>query len=40
LDNVFCQNMTRNGGSGYVTNYLLRPENAAFFETAGSELAE
>jgi len=38
LGNVFCQNITRDGRTGYVTNYLLRPENVAFFETAGADL--
>lgn len=38
LDNVFCQNITRDRGTGYVTNYLLRPENVAFFETAGADM--
>jgi len=38
LDNVFCNNITRDPESGYVTNYLLQPQNVAFFETAGADL--
>src|SRR5690606_17247229 len=37
LDNVFCENITRSTVTGYVTDYVLRPENVAFFETAGAD---
>ena len=37
IDNTFCDNITRNDGTGFVTGYVLRPENVAFFETAGAD---
>jgi iron complex outermembrane recepter protein len=39
LDNVFCDNITRSTEDGYVSGYLLRPENVAFFSTAGADLS-
>jgi len=38
LDNVYCQNITRSGTTGYVSDYLVRPENVAAFETAGLDV--
>jgi len=38
LDNAFCNNVTRDTGTGFVIDYILRPENVAFFETAGADL--
>lgn len=38
LDNVFCSNITRDLTTGYVTTYLLQPQNVAFFETAGADM--
>lgn len=38
LDNVFCDNITRSTETGYVVDYILRPENVAFFETAGADV--
>jgi iron complex outermembrane recepter protein len=37
LDNAFCNNITRDPVTGFVVNYALRPENVAFFETAGAD---
>ncbi|MCB2048122.1 MAG: TonB-dependent receptor [Novosphingobium sp.] len=37
LDNAFCNNLTRSTETGYVEGFLLRPENVAFFETAGAD---
>ena len=36
LDNAFCNNISRNN-NGRVVGYTLRPENVAFFETAGAD---
>lgn len=38
LDNVFCDNITRSPVTGYVQDYQVRPENVAFFETAGADI--
>ncbi len=38
LDNAFCNNITRDTTTGFVIDYVLRPENVAFFETAGADL--
>jgi outer membrane receptor protein involved in Fe transport len=38
IDNVFCNNITRDQSTGYVTDYLLQPQNVAFFETAGADI--
>jgi hypothetical protein len=38
LDNLFCSNITRDATTGYFTNYLMQPQNVAFFETAGADL--
>ena len=38
LDNVFCDAITRSTDTGFVSNYLLTPENVAFIETAGADV--
>lgn len=38
LDNAFCNNITRDSLTGFVVDYLVRPENVAFFETAGADM--
>lgn len=38
LDNVFCDSITRSEDTGFVTNFLLSPENVAFIETAGADV--
>ena len=38
IDNVFCDNITRDATTGYITGYLLQPQNVAFFETAGADM--
>lgn len=38
LDNAFCNNITRDTTTGFVIDYILRPENVAFFETAGADI--
>jgi len=37
LNNVFCQNVTRAGGSGYISSYFVSPVNVANFRTAGAD---
>lgn len=37
-DNPFCQTITRRPGTGYVSAYIVQPENVAAFRTAGLEL--
>lgn len=37
LDNVFCQNVTRATGSGYISSYFVQPVNVANFRTAGAD---
>jgi len=39
LDNVFCANLTRDPVTGYVADFLTRPENVASFKTAGLDLS-
>lgn len=39
LDNVYCQSVTRSGTTGYVSDYLVGPQNVAAFETAGLDLS-
>lgn len=38
LDNVYCANITRSSGSGYISSYFVQPENVANFRTAGADL--
>ena len=37
LDNVFCQNIDRAPGTGFVSSYLLQPVNVANFRTSGAD---
>ena len=37
-DNVFCQSQTRQAGTGYISSFVVQPENVAAFRTAGAEL--
>lgn len=38
LDNVFCDLITREQGTGYLDSFVLGPQNVAFIETAGADL--
>jgi outer membrane receptor protein involved in Fe transport len=38
LDNVFCDAITREEGTAFVTSYVLGPQNVAFIETAGLDV--
>lgn len=38
LDNAFCDAITRSQTTGFVTSYVLAPQNVAFFETAGLDV--
>lgn len=38
LDNVFCQNITRSSTTGYISDYLVAPQNVANFRTAGMDM--
>ena len=38
LDNVYCQNITRAQGTGYVAGYFVQPQNVASFRTAGADM--
>lgn len=38
LDNIFCEAITRSTDTGFVSNYLLGPQNVAFIETAGADV--
>lgn len=38
LDNVFCNSITREQGTAFVTNYQLGPQNVAFIDTAGLDM--
>jgi outer membrane receptor protein involved in Fe transport len=38
LDNPFCDAITRSTTTGFVTSYVLAPQNVAFFETAGMDV--
>ncbi|WP_243395655.1 TonB-dependent receptor plug domain-containing protein [Sphingomonas oleivorans] len=37
LDNVFCENITRAQGTGYISSYFVQPQNVANFRTAGAD---
>ena len=37
LDNVYCQNVTRASGTGYISSYFVQPQNVANFRTAGAD---
>lgn len=38
LNNVFCDSITRDPNTGYVSDYLVVPQNVAAFETAGLDV--
>ncbi len=38
LTNVFCDAITRDSGTAFVSSYVLGPQNVAFFDTAGADL--
>lgn len=38
LDNIFCNSVTRNPATGFVSDYITQPENVAAFETAGLDV--
>ncbi|MEC3911981.1 TonB-dependent receptor [Sphingobium sp. CR2-8] len=38
LDNVYCQNISRASGTGYINGYFVRPQNVANFRTAGADM--
>jgi outer membrane receptor protein involved in Fe transport len=38
LDNVYCQNITRASGTGYIAGYFVQPQNVANFKTAGADM--
>jgi iron complex outermembrane recepter protein len=38
LNNVFCDAITRETGTAFVTSYVLGPQNVAFIETAGADI--
>lgn len=38
LENPFCDAITRSRTTGFVTSYVLGPQNVAFFETAGADV--
>lgn len=38
LSNVFCQDITRDPTTGYVSDYLVGPANVAEFKTSGADL--
>ncbi|WP_235600788.1 MULTISPECIES: TonB-dependent receptor domain-containing protein [unclassified Sphingobium] len=38
LDNVYCSNITRAGGTGYISSYFVQPQNVANFRTAGADM--
>ncbi|WP_294217198.1 TonB-dependent siderophore receptor [uncultured Sphingomonas sp.] len=38
IANVFCASQTRQPGSGYISSFVVQPENVAAFRTAGAEL--
>lgn len=38
LTNIYCANITRSPLTGYISNYLLNPQNVAAFRTAGLDV--
>ncbi len=38
LDNVYCANIERSGTTGYITDYLVAPQNVAAFRTRGLDV--
>jgi outer membrane receptor protein involved in Fe transport len=39
IDNVFCQAITRSSANGYISTFLVLPQNVAQFKTAGLDMA-
>lgn len=39
LDNVYCDAISRDATTGYIDGWSVRPENVAFFATAGADFA-
>lgn len=39
VDNVYCADITRSGTTGYVSDYLVAPQNVAAFRTSGLDLS-
>ncbi|WP_298465709.1 TonB-dependent receptor [uncultured Erythrobacter sp.] len=38
LNNVFCDAITRDAGTAFVSSFVLGPQNVAFLETAGADI--
>ncbi len=38
LDNPFCDSITRSTDTGFVTSYVVGPQNVAFIDTAGADI--
>jgi outer membrane receptor protein involved in Fe transport len=38
LDNVYCGNITRAGGTGYISSWFVQPQNVARFRTSGADM--
>ncbi|WP_240334316.1 TonB-dependent receptor plug domain-containing protein [Sphingobium estronivorans] len=38
LDNVYCENISRANGTGYISSYFVKPQNVAHFRTAGADI--
>ena len=38
IDNAYCSAITRQGGTGYISGFVVQPQNVAAFRTAGAEL--
>jgi outer membrane receptor protein involved in Fe transport len=39
LDNVFCANLERDPLTGYISNFLVQPDNVASFDTEGLDVS-
>jgi outer membrane receptor protein involved in Fe transport len=39
LDNIFCSALSRDPQTGYVTDFVVRPENVASFDTEGLDVS-
>lgn len=37
LDNVYCSNITRTPGTGYISDWFVQPQNVANFRTSGAD---
>jgi outer membrane receptor protein involved in Fe transport len=38
LDNVYCANITRASGTGYIASFFVQPQNVANFRTSGADV--